>query len=129
MSVRAFEERDAPDVMRLAAAEGWPSLSFDLAQTIRALTAPGVLALVAVANDRVVGYAQALSDGVTTTYLSTIAIESGYRGQHLGEELIEAIFRRSGVDRIDLLSEPESEGFYRRSPHGQKPGYRIYPRR
>lgn len=126
MEVRAFAESDLEGVVLLAAAEGWPSLSTDAARALRALTAPGVLTVVAISEGKVIGYAHALTDRVTTTYLSTIAVDTDHRGQHVGQALLEQVFQRSGIERMDLLSEDASEGFYQRLLHFRKPGYRLY---
>lgn len=127
MEYRAFEYPHLAGVMRLAAREGWPSLSTNADRSRRALTAPGVWTIVAVADGAVVGFAHALTDGETTTYLSVIAVDAAYRGQQIGRRLIDEVFQRCGVARIDLLAEEAAEGFYQTLPHHTKPAYRLYP--
>jgi hypothetical protein len=40
--------------------------------------------------------------------------------------LVGELFERSGLGRMDLLSEDGSTGFYESLPHKVKPGYRVY---
>lgn len=123
---RPFAEPDLARVMALTRAEGWPSYASDPERTRRALTAPGVRCLVASVDGEVAGWAQALTDGETTTYLALLVVAPAYRGQGVGRGLVAEVFRACGVARIDLLAEPDSEAFYRRLPHRAKPGYRLY---
>ena len=127
MEYLAFQDEHLAGVMRLAAGEGWPSLSADAERARRALTAPGVRTVVAVTDGVVAGFAHALTDGETATYLSVIAVDAAHRGRQIGRRLVEEVFRRCGVARIDLLAEEASEGFYRNLPHRTRPGYRLYP--
>ncbi len=116
-----------PWVLRLCEAAGWPSFPADPARALRALTAPGVVTVVAVEDGEVVGFAQMLIDGEIQAYLCDVAVATSMRGRGLGKKLVEAAFARSGAQRIDLLALEESEGFYRRFDHRTTPGYRIYP--
>jgi ribosomal protein S18 acetylase RimI-like enzyme len=114
-------------VLALTEAEGWPSFGADPERALRVLTAPGVYTLVALSEGRVIGLARALGDGELSAYLAELAVAPAYRGQGIGGRLIEAVFARCGAIRLDLLSEPESEGFYERRLHRRKPGFRLYP--
>ncbi|MBI2886806.1 MAG: GNAT family N-acetyltransferase [Chloroflexi bacterium] len=127
MEYRDFQEHHVAEVMRLCASAGWPSLSTDQVRTLRALTAPGVAAVVSIADGKVVGFAQAMGDGEITAYLSHVLVDGKYRGQGIGRRLVQEVFRRCGGERMDLLSVEEAEGFYRTFPHRQMAGYRIYP--
>lgn len=109
----------------LAAAQGWPSWTPERAE--RALTAPGVVAVVAVDDGgEVVGVAQMLTDGAVVAYLGVLVVAERLRGQGLGRELMLEAARRTGLERFDLLSEDDALGFYERFPHKRKPGVRIY---
>ena len=112
--------------MSLCRAEGWPSLSIDPSRTLAALTAPGVISVVALADGEVVGFLQLLSDGVTRGYIPAMAVARSKRRAGVGRKLVEEAFVRSGLGRFDLLTE-EAEDFYRSFEHRQFAGFRIYP--
>lgn len=124
-----FEEEYVEDIVALSAAEGWTSLSRDRAEVLRALTAPGVVTVVAIDEGKVVGFAQAMSDGVIQAFLSLLIVDAGHRKQHIGRRLVEEAFRLCGGERMDLMAEDAAEGFYQTFVHQRIPGYRIYPNR
>jgi ribosomal protein S18 acetylase RimI-like enzyme len=84
---------------------------------------------VAVENDVVVGFAQVQTDGVVQAHLTLIAVAANQRRRGIGRRLIEETFRRSGAQRIDLVSTEGADDFYRSFSHRSFPGFRIYPRR
>ena len=126
---------DGPDgneiaaVTALARGEGWPTFA-DPALLRRLAAAPGTVTLVAITPGApapgIVGFAHALTNG-HHAYLSVVAVDSTMRGRGVGRQLVAAIFETSGVERLDLLSGPESEGFYDRLPNRQMTGYRLFP--
>lgn len=127
MDCVAFGEEHLSAVLRLCEAEGWPSFPTDPARAVRALTAPGVVTVVAVEDGEVVGFAQMLTDGELQAYLCGVAVATAARGRGIGRKLIEDAFVRSGAQRVDLLALDESESFYRSFRHRTLSGYRIYP--
>jgi ribosomal protein S18 acetylase RimI-like enzyme len=124
--VRAFEARDLAPVIALCAAEGWPSFPEDPARALRALTAPGVTTVVAVRGERVVGFAQLVSDGEIQAHLSLIAVAPEARRQGIAIEMLQASLARAGGVRIDLVTDTAPE-FYAALPHHRFEGFRIYP--
>lgn len=127
MDYVAFSEEHMPGILRICEAEGWPSFPADPQRAVRALTAPGVLSMVAVEDGEVVGFAQMLTDGALQAFLCLLAVAREARGQGVGRKLVEQTFARSGAERVDLLGLDESEGFYRSFEHRAMPGYRLYP--
>jgi len=123
-TIVAFESRHVGGVVSLCEAEGWPSWTAEAVEA--AFSAPGVLALVAEDDRGVVGAAHLLTDGAVIAYLGLLVVAAEARRQGIGRALIEELFRRSGLRRIDLLSEDDSTGFYESLPHRSKPGYRLY---
>jgi ribosomal protein S18 acetylase RimI-like enzyme len=109
IAVVPFEDRHTRAVVALCAAEGWPSWTADAVGA--AFTAPGVTALVAEEDGRVVGAAELLSDGAVIAYLGLLVVAGAARGRGIGRALVTELFRRSGRSRIDLLSEQASTGF------------------
>ena len=124
VGVIPFELAHSEGVARVCAAEGWPSWTTETVAA--AFSAPGVLALVAYDRGEVVGAAQLLTDGSVMAYLGLLVVAAEARGAGIGRSLIRELFSRSGFERMDLLSEDGSTGFYDSLPHKTKPGYRLY---
>lgn len=127
MRVEPFAESHLQGVVSLCRAEGWPSLATDLSRTLAALTAPGVICVVALQEGAVVGFLQLLTDGVARGYVSVMAVAVAERRKGVGRKLVEEAFLRSGLGRLDLLTQEEVAGFYRSFEHRQFTGFRIYP--
>ena len=56
-----------------------------------------------------------------------LAVSVHFRGRGIGRALVEESLRVAGGERIDLLSEESSIGFYESFPHFRLPGIRLYP--
>jgi ribosomal protein S18 acetylase RimI-like enzyme len=121
-----FAAEHLDGVLALCRAEGWPSFPADPARALRSLTAPGVVALVAVDGTRVVGFAQALTDGALQAYLAQLATAADRRGEGIGRALVAEVLRRDGAIRLDLVTDSAGE-FYESLPHRKFTGYRLYP--
>jgi GNAT superfamily N-acetyltransferase len=121
----SFSTAHTDGVSALCAAQGWPSWTPE--RTERALSAPGVIAVVALDDvGEVVGVAQMLTDGAVVAYLGVLVVAHRLRGQGLGRKLMLEAARRTGLERFDLLSEDDALPFYESFPHKRKPGVRIY---
>lgn len=127
MEIEPFAESHLQGVMSLCSAEGWPSLATDPSRTLAALTAPGVICVMALRGGEVVGFLQLLTDGVSRGYVSVMAVAVAQRRNGVGRKLVEQAFVRSGLGSLDLLTEGEVEGFYRSFEHRRFAGFRIYP--
>jgi ribosomal protein S18 acetylase RimI-like enzyme len=125
MTVLPFEDDQADGVARLARAEGWPTFS-DPERVRRLFRAPGVVARVAVDSDAVLGAGHALSDG-HHAYLTFLVVDPRTRRRGVGRKLVEEILRGTGAERLDLLSTPASDGFYRSLDSKEFSGFRLYP--
>jgi ribosomal protein S18 acetylase RimI-like enzyme len=124
-----LDRRHLSGVMLLCEAERWSSYTATADQSWQALTAPGSHTIVAIEDDRVVGFAQMQSDGLVQAHLSLIAVAPEQRRRGVGRRLIEEAFRRSGAQRIDLVSTEGADHFYRSFSHRSFVGFRIYPDR
>ncbi|QWZ06639.1 GNAT family N-acetyltransferase [Nocardioides panacis] len=120
-----FEEWHAAGIARLSTAVQWPSLA-DPA-TVRAVcTAPGSAAYVALVDDAVVGWAQALGDGVLQSHLSFVAVHPAHRRRGIARLLTVATFQATHTVRMDLITDG-AEAFYEAFEHRRMHGFRIYP--
>lgn len=127
MLLRAYTRDDLPVVIRLSEAEGWPSFAEDPERAHRALTAPGVVTIVAVEGEALLGFAQLQSDGEIQAHLSAIAVDRQARRRGVGRALIEAALKAAGgPERIDLVTDAAAE-FYAALPHFRMSGFRLYP--
>jgi len=123
LCLEPFAAGHTDGVVALCRAEGWESWTHE--RTLRALSAPGVIASVAVEGEAVVGAAELLSDGAVMAYLGLLVVAEPARGRGIGRALIAEVFARSGMERFDLLTD-DAVGFYRTLPHTEKPGFRLY---
>jgi predicted N-acetyltransferase YhbS len=103
VSIASFDRAHLQGVLALFAGEGW-SYADDAERTCRALTAPGSTAVVALADDDVVGVAHALSDGEIQAFLAILVVGAAHRRRGIGERLVREAFARTEAQRMDLVS-------------------------
>lgn len=139
MEIVAYEPRHLDQILALCKAEGWVSFAGSRSRAARAMSNPGVTALVAVddgregsdggpeGEERVLGFAQAVGDGAFGGYLCMLLVAEDARGRGIGKSLVERTLVESGVLRLDLLSSEDAMSLYERFPHNRIPGFRLYP--
>jgi ribosomal protein S18 acetylase RimI-like enzyme len=127
MEIVAYEPHYLDPVIDLCRAEGWSAVSGNRERAARAMSAPGVTAMVAVDEERVLGFSQAVGDGALSGYLVMLLVADDARGRGIGKALIERTLVESGVLRLDLLSSEGAMALYERFPHVRMPGFRLYP--
>ncbi len=125
VDIRPFEPGDAGDIARLSTTVQWPSLT-DPAVVERVCTAPGAVAYVAEEAGRVVGWAQALGDGVLQSHLGFVAVHPEARRRGIARLLVVATFQATRTKRMDLITD-SADGFYESFAHKRMSGFRIYP--
>lgn len=140
VDIRPFEEPDAEAIARLSTTVQWPSLT-DPRVVARVCTAPGAVAYVAEhrvdehrvdehrvdGGPEVVGWAQALGDGVLQSHLGFVAVHPEHRRRGVARLLVMATFQATGTKRMDLITDPSAAGFYESFAHKRMAGFRIYP--
>jgi len=72
---------------------------------------------------KVIGFINALTDGILTAYIPLLEVLPEYQGKGIGSELVlRMIGRLDGLYTIDILCDPSVQPFYRRlgftSEHG-----------
>jgi GNAT superfamily N-acetyltransferase len=124
VGIRPWVEGDFPAVQRLSEAEGWPT---PLERPAEALAAwrRSWPTLVAVAEQEVIGFCRALSDGSVTTYIAELLVAPGWQGQGIGSALLEASQRLCPGSRLDLLAMETSRRFYERVGFRPFYGFRL----
>ncbi len=123
---RPIRKDDLSAVVALCDAEGWQSYVKDPERAWRALTAPGVITLVADDSGDIAGFIQMQSDGEIQAHLSLILVAPDKRGHGIGRQLVNEAFKLTGAERIDLAAEEELE-FYRSFAHREWTGFRLHP--
>jgi ribosomal protein S18 acetylase RimI-like enzyme len=102
MLLRPYTRDDLPGVLELCEADGWPSFPENPERAHRALTAPGVVTVVAFDDERLLGFAQLQSDGEIQAHRSVIAVDRQARRRGVARALIEAAPKAAGgPERID----------------------------
>lgn len=75
---------------------------------------------------RQIGFARAVSDGVTVAYLADVYVLESYRGRGLGVELVREMIEGEGAPDVHwLLHTADAQGLYAR--FGFRPGPIRYP--
>jgi ribosomal protein S18 acetylase RimI-like enzyme len=120
-----FEDRHAPGIAALSTTVQWPSLT-DPTVVRQVCTAPGCTAYVAELGGTVVGWAQAMGDGVLQSHLGFVAVHPDQRRRGIARLLVVATFQATRTKRMDLITD-SAPGFYTSFAHTQMHGFRIYP--
>ncbi len=126
VDLRPFEPADAEAIARLATVVQWPSLT-DAEVVERLCTAPGAVAYVARDGEVLVGWAQAMTDGVLQAHLGFVAVHPDHRRRGIARLLVVATFQATGAKRMDLVADEAAAGFYERFEHHRLAGFRLYP--
>ena len=122
-SIEPFAPTHLDGLIALVAAEGWTEYTENVERTYRALTAPGVTTLVAIAGERVVGAIQVQSDGVIQAHVSMLLIGRSSRGTGLGSRLLREGLERAGGLQLDIRT--RTEGYYERLGASRSLGFRL----
>jgi ribosomal protein S18 acetylase RimI-like enzyme len=126
VDVVPFEAAHARGVARLCTTVQWPSLTDP--ETVAAVcTAPGASSYVAIEDDQVVGFSQALGDGVLHSHMSFLAVAPSHRRRGIAKLLTVVTFQATGTKRMDVVTDSAAEGLVASFEHKQMSGFRIYP--
>ncbi len=121
--IEPFAQAHLDGLIALVAAEGWTEYTDDVQRTYRALTAPGVTTLVAIADNRVAGAIQVQSDGLLQAHVSMLLIDRNWRGARLGSRLLREGLERAGGLQLDIRT--RTEGYYERFGASRSLGFRL----
>jgi ribosomal protein S18 acetylase RimI-like enzyme len=123
VSIQPFARAHLDGLIRLVAAEGWAEYPDDPERTHRALSAPGVTTLVALAGGQVIGVIQVQSDGVIQAHVSMLLIAPEWHGHGIGSRLLREGFERAGGLHLDIRT--RTEGYYERLGASRSLGFRL----
>jgi len=123
VAIEPFAQAHVDELIALVAAEGWTEYSDDAERTYRALTAPGVTTLVAIAGSHVVGAIQVQSDGLIQAHISMLLIARDSRGFGVGSMLLREGLERAGGLQLDIRT--RTEGYYERLGASRSLGFRL----
>lgn len=90
MQVRSYSRADLPAVHRLLMANGWSHRIGDAGELGRLIDA-SQRAVVALQGDALVGFARAITDGLSNGYLSMVVVDAPVQRQGIGRALVDAI--------------------------------------
>ncbi len=106
---------DFPGIIALYRAHGWTHANHP--DRLRTAVECSAYAVVAVEDDRVIGFARAMSDEAFAVYLADILVAPDRQRQGIGRSLAQAILDRYPLHVYHhqvLIAERGAEGFYRR---------------
>lgn len=124
--IERYNREHLDQIQQLAEREGWGDYASDPEALHRSFTAPGVIVLVALDGDEVVGYAQVLTDGCLRAYLALMLVHRDSRRQGIGRALLERARQESGTERMDLIASEDSANFYRQFPNRERRGFILH---
>jgi GNAT superfamily N-acetyltransferase len=90
MQVHSIAPSDFEAVHRLLATSGWAHRIGDVNDLSRLLSA-SQRAVVAVADDEIVGFARAIADGISNGYVSMVVVAEHHRRRGIGQALVERL--------------------------------------
>lgn len=90
MEVRSIAPSDLDAVHHLLVTSGWAHRLGDVENLGRAISA-SQRAVVAVADAEIVGFARAITDGVSNGYLSMVVVAEQHRRRGIGQALVERL--------------------------------------
>ena len=116
MEIRYKEtkEFDPKDLERLFLSVGWESGRYPDKLAVAMRNSSHVVS--AWDGERLVGLVRALDDGATVAFLHYLLVDPAYRGNHIGEELMNRIllYFREHLDIKIMPSDPKTIPFYER---------------
>ena len=113
MFFRPIEPDDYGKVRQLLIEVGWQKRVEDPNRFERMIVGAS-RTMVALAGDRVVGFARALFDGASNGYISTVAVAKDKQRQGIGEEMVKRLMDVEAGEKVTwvLRAGRGSEGFW-----------------
>lgn len=113
-----------PDALRGGFFEGWPTPPTP--EEHRALLVASTQVVLALDGRKVVGFINALSDGILAAYIPLLEVLPAYRRRGIGTELVRRMLQALGpLYMVDVLCDPDVVPFYERLGFSPSSGVRI----
>ena len=93
MKVLSAESGHLEDVFRILVSNGWAHRIADV-EHLKRLVEASQRTAVALIDDKVVGFARAITDGLSNGYLSMVVVNEAHRRQGVGRALVQHIIDR-----------------------------------
>lgn len=90
MQIRSIAASDFDAVYQLLSTSGWSHRVTDVDE-LKRLVEASQRALVAVTDDEIVGFARAITDGISNGYVSMVVVAEPYRRRGIGQALVESL--------------------------------------
>lgn len=90
MEVRSISTSDLDSVYRLLTNHGWGHRIGDVEQLAQLVSASQRV-VVALVDNQLVGFARAITDGISNGYLSMVVVAAPFRRQGIGQALVDEI--------------------------------------
>ncbi|MEI4770410.1 GNAT family N-acetyltransferase [Psychrobacillus sp. FJAT-51614] len=123
INIREYVEDDFESIHQLNIQEKWNNLVIKKEDTKNAWSQSNV-ALVACANDHVIGYIRGITDGFISLFVCELLIEKNYRGLRIGTDLLKYVHNLFPKTRIELLTSSSSRTYYEDQDFRSFYGYR-----
>ncbi|MDT3960090.1 GNAT family N-acetyltransferase [Staphylococcus kloosii] len=107
-----FDASNVPKMKAIYQSNGWTSHTEDNINTIFKASTHVVIAKV---DEKVIGFARALSDGVYNAAIYDVVVDKNYHKYGIGREIVEKLIDRIGeVSCIHLIATTKHTTFYKR---------------
>ncbi|RZI76833.1 MAG: GNAT family N-acetyltransferase [Pseudomonas sp.] len=90
MQVRSAATSDFDAIYNLLSTSGWSHRVTDV-EELRRLVEASQRAVVAVMDDEIVGFARAITDGISNGYISMVVVGEPYRRRGIGQALVKSL--------------------------------------
>ena len=112
LNTRNYSAPDLEGAFQLLTSNGWshriPNLEF-----LERLVSASQRVVVAMAQDKVIGFGRAITDGISNGYLSMLVVAPEWRGRGIGRSLVEEIVRGGeGVTWMLRASRSQAPEFF-----------------
>ena len=123
MNIRIYREEDFEAIHSLNEAEGWSNLAARGEDTKTAWAHSNV-AFVAEDDGKVVGCIRGFTDTQITLFICELIVDSSYRGQGVGTNLLRYVHGLYPKTRMELLASSTSKTYYEQLNFRPFYGYR-----